>query len=84
MKKIIKGKMYDTETAECIHEGSMNNGRSMSLYKKRTGEFFIFYITCWEIEADYIEPISENEAKEYVETYCDADVYEGLFGEVQE
>ena len=46
MKKIISGKLYDTETAKEI--AVWNNGRSYSdfshcvetLYKKRTGEYF--------------------------------------------
>lgn len=47
MKKIINGKKYDTETAQCV--GSWNNGCnsgdfnycSEALYRKRTGEFFL-------------------------------------------
>ena len=48
MKKIINGKLYDTETAKEIAVWS--NGRSYSdfshcvetLYKKRTGEYFLY------------------------------------------
>ncbi|MDD6445059.1 MAG: hypothetical protein PUF81_04360 [Lachnospiraceae bacterium] len=48
MKKIINGKKYDTETAECM--GSWENGyghndfKSVeeSLYRKKTGEFFLY------------------------------------------
>lgn len=47
MKKIINGKVYDTETAERV--GEWSNGHftsgfdycSEDLYRKRTGEFFI-------------------------------------------
>lgn len=47
MKKIINGKLYSTETAECV--GMWNNGYytndfnycSENLYRKRTGEFFL-------------------------------------------
>lgn len=47
MKRIIKGKAYNTETAERV--GSWNNGHytndfnycSEDLYRKRTGEFFL-------------------------------------------
>lgn len=47
MKKIINGKVYDTETAKCV--GRRENGRYASdfewfaeaLYQKRTGEFFL-------------------------------------------
>lgn len=48
MKKIIKGKLYDTDTAK--HLGLWFNGRlsndlsycAESLYQKRTGEYFLF------------------------------------------
>lgn len=47
MKKIINGKVYDTETAEKV--GEWDNGRLSDrlygccedLYRKRTGEFFL-------------------------------------------
>ncbi len=47
MKRIIKGKMYNTETAK--HIGSQGNGLGRSdfryineeLYQKKTGEFFL-------------------------------------------
>ena len=47
MKKIIDGKVYDTETAERL--GAWDNGKYTSdiyyeeelLYRKRTGEFFL-------------------------------------------
>lgn len=48
MKKIINGRMYNTETAKFI--ACRDNGRSCSdfsymeeaLYRKRTGEFFLY------------------------------------------
>lgn len=48
MKKIINGKMYNTETAKMV--GSWSNNVSCSdfsyceeeLYKKKTGEFFLY------------------------------------------
>ena len=48
MKKIINGRMYDTETAEKIEEWDNgiygNDFRSCeeTLYKKKTGEYFIY------------------------------------------
>lgn len=46
MKKIINGKMYNTETAEFIGEDSYSNLRDFnyyadSLYRKKNGEFFL-------------------------------------------
>lgn len=48
MKKIINGKLYNTETAERV--GRWSNGRSTrdftwcreELYRKKTGEFFLY------------------------------------------
>ena len=47
MRKIIYGRMYNTETAECIgeYENMEDAGNfryySETLYKKRNGEFFL-------------------------------------------
>lgn len=46
MKKIIRGKKYDTETAELVGEYQYSYPRDFrycreELYRKRTGEFFI-------------------------------------------
>ena len=47
MKKIINGKVYDTETARDLGSDSYSNERdfhywSERLYQKRTGEFFLY------------------------------------------
>ena len=47
MRKIINGKLYDTDTARCIGSDSYSNTRdfhhwSEELYVKRTGEYFLF------------------------------------------
>ena len=46
MKKIINGKMYNTETAKELGYDSYSNSRDFNywcetLYQKRTGEFFL-------------------------------------------
>lgn len=47
MKKIINGKVYNTETAECVAEYSNGGGWrdfkhfEEELYRKKTGEFFL-------------------------------------------
>lgn len=46
MKKIINGKVYDTETAQVLGSWSNMSDRSFerideTLYRKRTGEFFL-------------------------------------------
>lgn len=99
MKKIINGKKYDTETAKeiCVFSGGSDFGCfSETLYRKKTGEFFIFgeggamtsYAKVYEDGSiggsSKIIPISEKRAKEFVEKYGSVEEYEKLFGEVEE
>ena len=102
MKKIIDGKKYNTETA--VEIARNGNGLSTSdsrwfeesLYKKRTGEFFL----CGEggplsryadtypgggwTYGERIIPISLEEAMTWAESVMDVDDYEAEFGEVEE
>lgn len=99
MKKIINGKKYNTETATCVGRFSYRGGFDYVeefLYKKKTGEFFIY----GEGGADskYAQSISYNEwcggekiipitierAKRWAEEHMDADEYESVFGPVEE
>ena len=102
MKKIINGKKYDTETAKMLGEtweGARNdfNFWREELYKKRTGEFFIYgeggansryseYIPEANAYAggEEIRPISEAEAKKWCETHLSVDEYEAIWGVVEE
>lgn len=66
-----------------------------TLYRKRTGEFFFHGKggaatkyrkpegNLWAGD-EKILPISESEAKKWVEEHCDVETYEELFGEVNE
>lgn len=45
MNKIINGRKYDTATAKEIYESSFQRVKGMTLYQKKTGEFFLF---CWD------------------------------------
>lgn len=101
MKKIINGKLYDTETAKCV--GSWDNGlygrdfgrMSEELYKKKTGEFFLYgeggpaskYAEPaghgWT-SGERIIPMTVAEAREWAEEHLDTDEYEEIFGEVSE
>lgn len=97
MKKIINGKKYDTNTAECVGEfenscnrGDFNFVREL-LYKKKTGEFFIYGYgganSKWQescgqnsrSSGEGIEPLTIDEAKTWVENF-DCEEYENLFG----
>ena len=84
MNKVIRGKRYDTNTAESIGEIEVSTGRQEEFFRKRTGEFFLAHWTQWEREESWIEPLDTEEAMEWVEENCDGDTYENLFGEVGE
>lgn len=102
MKKIINGKRYDTETAEYIGSTSWGDGPSdfnhwsEELYRKRTGEFFIYgeggpnskYSKSLSYNewsgSEELRPITEDEAKEWVEDYLDGDDYEKLWPVVED
>ena len=102
MRQITNGKMYNTQTAEFIDEFENTPHRSNyqyyveSLYRKRTGEFFLYGYgnaasKYAEIRADRMRspgkkiiPITEDEAKSWVEHYSDVETYIELFGEVDQ
>lgn len=102
MNKIINGKRYDTETAQYIHR--VENMPDMSnfhwcaetLYRKKTGEFFIYGegnaaskyarsigTNSWG-SGERIMPMSYSEAKEWAEEHMTADEYENIFGVIDE
>jgi len=90
MKRVINGKLYNTDTADPIadntfRDGSnrMNCGRCTTLYKTGLGKFFAYNETCWQGEHTNIEPLTIAEAKEMFENYGgNADDYEDIFGEI--
>lgn len=102
MKKIIGGKVYDTETAKRM--GFYSNGGGWrdfnhieeTLYRKKTGEFFLFgeggpatrYAepegqNSWS-GGSRIMPMTYDEAREWAEKNLDADEYEEIFGTIEE
>lgn len=102
MKKIIKGRLYDTATAkelgwwENIQDVRNFSHFSETLYRKRTGEFFLYgkggpstkYSqrvdqNCWSGGEDII-PVSAENARSWAEEHLDADDYEKIFGPVSE
>ena len=95
MEKIINGKRYNTETAELIAEREENVGSfdhiHEELYRKRTGEFFIsgeggartayarrIEQNTWTNGCALV-PITDEEAKAWLEKYADAETYERCF-----
>ena len=99
MKKIINGKMYDTETATAVKNdmGGEGFGRyDETLYRKKTGEYFLYgeggprtrYAhsagqNAWSGGEKCI-PLTYDEAREWAEHTMDADEYENEFGPVSE
>lgn len=96
--KVIKGKMYNTETAKMV--ASWDNGLSFTdywyddedLFRKKTGEYFLWVRTLSSIFSfcDIYEPqtgivpISEENAKEWAEKRLSGEEYIRLFGAVEE
>lgn len=99
MKKIINGKMYNTDTAkELFHYWNGNHGFgriSETLYRKKTGEYFLYGVGGARTryaeksggvyyEGCAIIPLSVESAKVWAEKHLDADRYIELFGDVEE
>lgn len=101
MKKIINGKLYNTETATFIASYENHYMPSdfryceESLYRKRTGEFFLYgsggplskYAEPYDNGArsgSAIAPLTEELAREWVENYANVETYVQLFGEPEE
>jgi len=102
MKRIIDGRKYDTETAymvgqwENMYDVSNFHYFSESLYKKRTGEYFLYgeggamskYAETigqneWQ-GGEAIMPLTYDNARKWAEEHLGVDVYESEFGEVSE
>ena len=101
MRKTIANKSYDTDTAALV--GTWDNREygnfdyvSESLYRKRTGEYFIHgeggarsrYAesrgnNSWAA-GEAITPLNIESATEWAQEHLDGDTYEREFGEVSE
>lgn len=100
MKKIINGRKYDTTTATEIGSWDNGLYLDFcycaeTLYRKKTGEFFIHgeggpsskycsYDGNMCKSGENIVPLTESDAREWVERHLTADEYEAIFGEVEE
>ena len=77
MKKIIKNKVYDTDTAKLICREVSENGFIKELYQKKTGHFFIYH-KMPTVEGT-ITPITYNDATEIAKQIMSADDYKDIF-----
>jgi hypothetical protein len=94
MRKIIKSKVYDTNTAKKMGtfrdlEGSSGfDHYEVSLYRKKTGEFFLH--TCSSPKSQYHEitgysdgariiPLTYDEAQKWAETALTKEQYKNIF-----
>ena len=101
MKKVINGKMYNTETADWLGNYSFGYSGDFQridedLYRTKKGSFFLageggpmtkYRVECgvreWCGGSDII-PLSEDEAREWVEENLSGDMYIEIFGEPEE
>jgi hypothetical protein len=89
MKKIIIGKLYNTDTATIIASDRYwdghnwdRNGRNKYLYKTKKYNYFIYYTSRWQGERDDIIALDKTEAKELYEELPEHEVdYEDAFDE---
>lgn len=90
MLKIIKGRKYNTETAHkvgCTTEKAAYGDVDKTLYRKRTGEYFVAAVFSYPYDSgnpDYIQPMTSSEANAWAQEHLDAGTYEAEFGEVAE
>lgn len=102
MKKIINGKVYDTEKAKKVARWYSSYARNdfnyyeEELYKKKTGEFFLYgegnaaspySRSCGQNEwcgGEKIVPLTFKEAQEWAEKHLDGDDYCDIFGDPDE
>jgi hypothetical protein len=88
MRKVINGKMYDTDTATVVAKNIEYEDEQpyskVTLYKKKTGEFYFLCEKFTEDKKVWIEPIVEDDAKDFAEKVLDGDQYEAVFGKVEE
>jgi hypothetical protein len=81
MKKVIDGKVYNTETGTEISR-QKSTGRESTLYRTPKGAFFRYVHTIWEGEHNSITPLSTKEAKELYELFDDPRMsWEAAFNE---
>ena len=84
MRKIIKNKVYDTDTAKKMGTYRNPEGRGIfhyyeyTLYRKKTGEFFLH--ACGRSNSyESIMPLTYDEAQEWAEELLTEEQYKRIF-----
>ena len=78
MRKIIKGQIYDTSTAQLIAAVQLRE-IYQALYLKRSKEFFVYSLKDNE---EFINPLSYLEADEWARMFLSDAAYQKFFGEI--
>lgn len=84
MKKIIDGKVYSTETAAkigTISRGAEQNNLCETLYRKKTGEYFLHVSGGWSAREN-ICPLIYADAQRWAKESLASDVYDAFFGSI--
>lgn len=100
MKKIINGRIYDTNTAKELGRDDQTYGNfsdwEETLYRKSTGEYFLHGEGGPQTKyaqqvgenswtgGEKIIPLSIESAQKWAEEHLDADDYERIFGIIEE
>ena len=74
MKRIVDGKLYNTDTADLIYTDYSSKRR---YYKTQKGAFFVLYAT------GEIQPRTEDSMRDFLGS-VDIEKYIEVFGEVEE
>ena len=75
MRKVIKGKVYDTSTAEKICKIPGNQNEAKTLYRKNSTISFFTVVDRWDI----VEPVTWSQAKEIIRQYGSREQYSKFF-----
>lgn len=90
MKRIINGKLYNTETTKLIAKGESTTDHSdfgyycKQIHKKKTGEYFLyeygFVYACGYTWEEKIIPLEVQQVKELLAEMDEVDAYNNEFG----
>ena len=83
MRRKIKGKVYNIDTADEVLVGELVGGDTLDwwgLYRKRNGEFFKVTFSADGEQVLAVEPLADNAAKDLLSRYA-PDLIEHHFGE---